>query len=286
MAAVLASLGTPTAAHLRYAEELRQSLSSRLQAAAHEPLDATALVLALLLSPDESLRTTQLAGLDRRAALGVQGKTAALWPEVARLAVQIRLPLVHLALPALRRLDADHRWQLFQVMKWLIESDGRFDLFELSLQRLIRRRLGPHADDARSSVVRYASLEPIAQDCRVTLSALAHAGGSQASDIASAFSAGVDSLRLQAPRLELLSAKDSGLELLDAALDRLALAAPAAKKVLLEACVDVAGADGVIERREAELLRAIADSLECPIPPFVESEGGQPSPQRAALRMS
>jgi uncharacterized tellurite resistance protein B-like protein len=31
----------------------------------------------------------------------------------------------------------------------------------------------------------------------------------------------------------------------------------------------VVGADGVILETEAELLRAIADTLDCPMPPFV-----------------
>lgn len=71
-------------------------------------------------------------------------------------------------------------------------------------------------------------------------------------------------------RHALLPRKESGLEQLDTALDRLALAAPQIKKNLIEACVQVAGADGLIQEREAELLRAIADTLDCPIPPFVD----------------
>lgn len=39
---------------------------------------------------------------------------------------------------------------------------------------------------------------------------------------------------------------------------------------LIEACVYVVGADGLIQECKAELLRAIADTLDCPIPPFVE----------------
>ena len=34
--------------------------------------------------------------------------------------------------------------------------------------------------------------------------------------------------------------------------------------------MQVVGADGLLQEREAELLRAIADTLDCPIPPFVE----------------
>jgi uncharacterized tellurite resistance protein B-like protein len=34
----------------------------------------------------------------------------------------------------------------------------------------------------------------------------------------------------------------------------------------------VVGADGIIQEAEAELLRAIADTLDCPIPPLGVSE--------------
>ncbi|MBC8019528.1 MAG: TerB family tellurite resistance protein [Verrucomicrobia bacterium] len=47
------------------------------------------------------------------------------------------------------------------------------------------------------------------------------------------------------------------------------MAAPQIKKHVIEACVQVVGADGLIREREAELIRAIADTLDCPIPPFI-----------------
>ena len=74
----------------------------------------------------------------------------------------------------------------------------------------------------------------------------------------------------KADELQLLPREECGLEQLDTALDRLALAVPQIKKRVLEAFVHVVGADGLIQEREAELLRAIADTLDCPIPPFVQ----------------
>ena len=58
---------------------------------------------------------------------------------------------------------------------------------------------------------------------------------------------------------------------IDAALNRLAQAAPQIKKNLIETCVQTVGVDGVIQEAEAELLRAISDTLDCPMPPFVET---------------
>src|SRR2546426_2797887 len=62
---------------------------------------------------------------------------------------------------------------------------------------------------------------------------------------------------------------DCTLNAIDISLNNLAEAAPRLKKLFLEACVETVAADGVIRRREAEMLRAIADTLDCPIPPFM-----------------
>ena len=40
----------------------------------------------------------------------------------------------------------------------------------------------------------------------------------------------------------------------------------------LVTCARSVGADGVMLESEAELLRAVADTLDCPIPPFVQTE--------------
>ena len=129
MGAVLPNLGKPTPLHLRYAEELRNSFSEKVQSAAREPLDAIALVYAMLLSPDETLRAKQLTELSDRAAPGVGEKTAALWPEVAPIASRGRLPLVNLALPALRQLRPGEFEQFSEALQWLIESDDQIEIF-------------------------------------------------------------------------------------------------------------------------------------------------------------
>jgi len=59
---------------LEYAEQLRDSLPDSVKAAAREPLDAIALIYAMLLSPDETMRTTQLAELAKRVAPAIQQK--------------------------------------------------------------------------------------------------------------------------------------------------------------------------------------------------------------------
>ena len=79
-------------------------------------------------------------------------------------------------------------------------------------------------------------------------------------------------MRVPGGLVSLLPISECGLEHIDAALNRLAQAAPQIKKNLIEACAQTVAADGAIQEREAELLSAIADTLDCPIPPFVQME--------------
>ncbi|MDH5625744.1 MAG: M48 family metallopeptidase [Nitrospira sp.] len=272
--AVLPDLGQPTPLHLHYAEELRNSFSEKVRSAAHEPLAATALVYAMLLSPDGALRAKELTELAERAAPGIGETTAALWPEVAPIAARARLPLVNLALPALGHLRPDEFKQFSRALLGLIESDGQIDIFEFVLQKIVRRHLASQLGETRPTSIQYHTLKPLVRDCSVVLSALAHVSSREAGEVEKAFRKGVPHLRAHADGLKLLPRAESGLEQLDTALDRLALAVPQIKKHVLEACVQVVGADGVIQERQAELLRAIAETLDCPIPPFVRIANG------------
>ena len=68
-----------------------------------------------------------------------------------------------------------------------------------------------------------------------------------------------------------LDPAECNLPRIDAALEHLALASPQLKKLVLNACAHAVASDGVLQSREAELLRAIADTLDCPLPPFLET---------------
>ncbi len=266
---IMPSLGNPTPLHLKYAEELRESLPEKLKVAARDPLDATALIYAMLLDTDEKLRSKQLAEIICRISNSVSEKTAALFPEVSAVARRTRLPLVNLALGALRNLTAPQFKQFSQTLEWLVGSDGKVELFEFVLKKVIQRHLATKFGGTRPATVQFYTLKPLVPDCAVLLSALAQAGHDEAGEIQKAFTAGAPFLR--APSgvpLELLRRDECGVEAIDAALDRLALAVPIIKKNLIDACVRVVGADGVIQEAEAELLRAVADTLDCPMPPL------------------
>ena len=270
--AVLPNLGNPTPMHLKYAEQLRESLPDSVKAAAREPLDAVALIYAMLLSNDNQARTTQLAELAKRVDPAIQQKVVALFPDVSQAAAHAHLPMVNLALGTLRHLTADQFNQFSQTLQWLIESDGKIELFEFVLQKIILHHLGPQFTGTRPPTVQFYTLKPLVPDCAVVLSALANVGNSDAAEVQKAFEQGAPYLRAPDGDWGLLPREQCGVNQIDASLNRLAQAVPIIKKNLLEACIHTVGADGVILENEAELLRAIADTLDCPMPPFVPTE--------------
>ncbi len=267
---VLPNLGNPTPLHLKYAEQLRDSLPDSVKAAAREPLDAVALIYAMLLSNDDQIRATQLAELAKRIDPAIGQKTAALYPDVSKAAAHAHLPMINLALGTLRHLNADQFTQFSQTLQWLIQSDGKIELFEFVIQKIILHHLAPQFGQVPRAVVQYYSIKPLVPDCAVLLSALANVGSHDAAEIQKAFTTGMPYLRApDESELVLLLPEQCGLNQIDTALNRLAQASPLIKKNLLEACIHAIGSDGVILESEAELLRAIADTLDCPIPPFV-----------------
>jgi uncharacterized tellurite resistance protein B-like protein len=270
---VVPHLGNPTPLHLKYAEALRDAMPDNLRMAARDPLGASALIYALLLSADESLRTQQLAEIQRRAGDAVSLQTASLRPEVAAVAKRARLPLVNVAIGSLRNLTADQFQQFSGTLAWLTQSDQKIELFEFVLQKIVLHHLTPKFSQQRPPNVQFYTVKPLVPDCSVILSALAYAGSDHDGDIQKAFTTGAPFLRApMSAQPVLLPREQCGVNALDAALDRLVVSVPIIKKNLLEACARVVGADGVILEAEAELLRAVADTLDCPIPPLGVTE--------------
>jgi Zn-dependent protease with chaperone function len=268
--ALLPAVGQPTTRHLQYAADLRQSLPESLKSAARDPLGASALIYALLLSPEQPAREKQLADLASAASDPIVDETLTVWPETRNVDVRMIIPLVDLALSALRQLSPAQFHEFRAAVRALVESDRQIDLFEYMLQKIVLRHLEPNFVHAPKPVTQYYDLKPLSADCGVLLSAMAYAGHEDPVQVEAAFARGAELLSgIAKTEIPFLPKADCDLPRLDIALERLVLAVPQIKKNVLNACAETVAADGQLRISEAELLRAIADSLDCPIPPFL-----------------
>lgn len=257
----LSSVGAPGSHHLQYASEFREKLPAALGEAAREPMEAILLIFALLLSPKPKIRATQLERLQRYAE-----PTRRLAALVSPLPVTFRLPLVSLAVPTLKRLSPKQYEEFSHCMEMLVACDKEIDLFEYTLRTIISRNLDPVSPQP----MQYYSLRVLVPECVVLVSALARVGHADVAGANRAFELGMNTLGPEASGLQLLSLDQCGIGHIDQVLVRLAQASAGIKKRVLHACAYAVAADNVIQAEEAELLRAIAETLDCPTPPFIQ----------------
>jgi uncharacterized tellurite resistance protein B-like protein len=268
---IVADIGRPKTEHLRYAIELQDAIPPSLQADTRDPLAASALVCAFLLRHDQTAREKDLDDLAAATSEAMRQETTRLWPVVQGIPPQARIPLIDLSLPALRRLSLPQFEQFRAAVNLLVASDSETNLFEFMLQKIVMRHLETHFLPRGKTVTQFYDLRPLAGDCGVLLSATAYAGHDNATEAHTAFEQGAQLLgRIARCEIPWLPPSHCDLAQLEAALARLSQAVPQIKKNVLGACAQTVAADGVLQAREAELLRAIADSLDCPIPPFLQ----------------
>ena len=188
--AVTPQVGATEPRHLRYAAELLTSLPEKVTQAAREPMGAATILYAVLLSDDPELQRKQLDELASATSTAVREETLRLLPEVREVATRAKLPLVNLALPALRELSLRQFREFRDALTRLVESDEQIDLFEYMLQKVVMRHLQTRFEPAPIPIVQYYALKPLAGDCAVLLSTLAHVGQDSAEEAERAFEQG------------------------------------------------------------------------------------------------
>ncbi len=277
IAAIGALAGNPGANRLTAARSLLAEIPTPLYQALHQPEDARRLMWALLLhQPDYA---DQLPAAESGPTLALRERLENTWGDGSGgLQPHIRLPLLELAMPALRQLEQDDRRTLVESLDNLIRADGRLAIHEYTLRTLLlhylferdRPGIGPggvkrHLDEARC-----------------VLSLLCHAmktddeARRDAWDKAMRELAGEQAAASEPPPREACSLRE-----FSQALEKLSGLQPRSRKRFLAACLACVTSDGHISAQEAELLRTIAAVLDTPIPP---PERGETTPEDPGTR--
>jgi Zn-dependent protease with chaperone function len=268
-ATLLASIGAPQPEHVAYAGRLMASLPEEVREAAHDPDRAPALLFALLLHDDSEIMQQQHAIIADFGEPALFDHAARLRGALQPLGIAVRLPVLDLLLPALRELSPVQRTGLREAAARLTAADERLDMFEFALLHVLNRQLAdpdprpkraPEPDPIRS-------LDSLRADIEIILSAAAWSGTSDLARARTAFTAGAASLHRQTGPMDLRRRSAIDLVVADAALARARAALPALRRRILEACSLVAAHDGRIHPEEAEMLRAVAEAIDLPMPP-------------------
>ncbi len=263
-------IGQVAAGHMAFAAQLVENFHASLKANLEEAFGARAVVFALLMSHDSQVETAQWELLRRRlSGVDIQ-ELQKIAPKVRNLGAEARLPLMDMTLPALRELS-DRQYQDFRaVVNELVEADSKLDLTEFVLEQVLLKHLDPYFKSIPVPPIRYKSFHSVKAESGILFSCLAHFGNPSEGAAREALKKGLQKLP-PGNELSLLPRDQADLKALEGALAKLNQSSPPVKKLLLTACAACVGADGLVTLEEAEILRGIADALDCPMPPFIEA---------------
>jgi Zn-dependent protease with chaperone function len=259
-AALVGSIGNPSAEHVDHARRVLDEIPADVRDATGNEAGARAVVLALLLSAGD-MRVRQLLLVREDSGAGAAEQCARLADALAPLGPRIRLPLLALALPALKALPQDGRDRLLQLVLRLIEAHGKVSLGEFVLQTILRRYLGPQGKS--SPRAKYADVSLVARESAILFSLFAHAGGGGMF----AFNKGMEAIGMKGGVFS--APAELRFDVVDKALNELKLLAPLKKPAFIKACIAVVMADDKLTLSEGELLRAVCAALDSPLPPIL-----------------
>jgi Zn-dependent protease with chaperone function len=256
------AIGQPNQSHLAYAQQTLNSISTQLHDAAHNPWEAQALMFGLLLNKEMNTQAEQWQILEKVFS-ETQIQSLKPWAlQASLLEPRLRLALLDISLPALKQLSLP-QYQLFKTaMSSVIRANDHTDLIEWSFFRIITHNLEP-----RKSPHRFVDLTQLRNEACTLLSIIAYAGADSIEDAQAAFNSSKTLLGFD--DAVLMNEADYSLMDLDLAITRLNALKPLQKPKLLKAMSQCVLADQNITVLEAELFRAIADTLDCPVPPLI-----------------
>ncbi|GHT94386.1 Zn-dependent protease [Betaproteobacteria bacterium] len=247
---------------IRYAQKFLAELPPPLAADLNRPHATVAVVFALLLSKRPEIQQAQLDAITQSHTRQTADAACAHQQWLQGEAPHKRLPLLDMTLPALRELDTDARQRCLATVDVLINADGRVSASEFALHHILKNTLLP------TPVRMPLRLEKLDTDITRLLALIAYAGNSDATAAAAAYQHALPLSPVSNPQ-PFPTRNALKPELVENALARLSQANPRFRQKLLQACVAAVEHDGKITVTESELLRAFAQSLDCPVPPLL-----------------
>lgn len=239
-------------------------LPSELVRAARDPEAAQGLVLAYALSPEWALRDGQERIIAPILGDAVAARAMAMADAVAGLPLKPRQLLLALAMPLLRGLPPPRRGALLHAADLLVRADGRMELREYALLRLLRAQLR-EAASAPAAPPGARKLNACRESYALVCAVLASHGSASEPEARQAWWLAMQEA-LPGETLAWPVVPALWQDAFDRALDELDQLGPVGKELAVQGLLRAARADGEVNGDEAQLLRLICASLHCAPP--------------------
>ena len=266
-AGVAAQVASPGSDDYRAANDLHAQIPAALAAAARDPRGALATVFALAISEHPDLQAQQVQTVTQAFDAALGDAVQSLASRMQDLHPMLRLPLAQLAFPMLKRRPRPELDRFTKTLDGLIHADGRVDLDEYCLAKLVQAQVVAALDPAAGFKAGTLKLTDAQDELRDLTALLAHFGNDDETTAQRAFQAAMQDALPNASVLYALP--EEWQAALDRALATLARLAPEGKQLTVRALTRAIAADGKVTVAEAEMLRVACAVLGCPLPPLL-----------------
>lgn len=249
--------------NVEFAKKLLNELPKRVHQSVKTSYGSKCLMYAMLIDKNDEIRQRQFNALNSKEQPGTVELVHELAEYCKELQEVFRLPVIEIALPALKKLSEDQRGLFLSLTKKLIMADHKVNIYEFIIYNFLRSSLtGQNKFFSRSLGKRL-----LKDDVKAVLSFIAHVGSKNDEDKLSSFKNGIQPLYRNDVRI--ISLKDLSLNKISQSLTKLKSAKIEFKQDFINACIRVVEDDDHITVREYELVRLISEIMLVPAPPII-----------------
>jgi len=249
---------------------MRDAIPDEIQQAARAQDSSLLLMAALAVAPDPPVRDRQFVLLESQLGQERALECRHLYEALGQVDRRLRLTVVALALPALKHRPVEQMRYLLDLVGKIAALEVEPRLFDYVLIHVLAAYLRAQPTVAAQAPQPAPTKSAQRDAVRALLAAVAAFGNADASAARAAYTSGLAAIEWpdagDMPPFESPS-ETRNLAKLDEALAALAGLRPDAKLKLLRGVLATIRADGKVELDEQELFRAIAATLDCPLPP-------------------
>jgi len=258
---IMACVGSPQPEHLDVAHDLLAVIPDLLHLAAYSESSARAVIYAMILASTKDKQKISYTAIEKYESIEISENTRKFSELMQRGNNAIRLPLIELCFPTLKKLDDGTKSLFLKLCMRLCSLDKKISSFEFILITIIRAELTAPTE----TLTEYNKIKPVLASIERVLTLLVYIGkNKEPEEVFSSFMSkfrhtGLDILPISECKHNRLSNDLIELSRLNAKI----------KKTVLNAFIGCIVHDDVVMPEEAELIRAISMVMGCPMPPLI-----------------
>jgi Zn-dependent protease with chaperone function/septum formation topological specificity factor MinE len=258
---VSASVGQVAEDAVKQAEVLYAQIPEKILDLAHNSSQVMILLIAFLMPKDESWHIQAKHLIEQKMGGAQWLAIQDLMPEIEKLDRAFYLPIVEISIPALLQNNDVTLDSLILMLETMSRLDNKITPFEFAMVHLIQHRAKPKPPKGP-----YSKFDSVLAEIAILLTFVLAASKMPMIEQEACFATVFSRF---SKRTTYLARENLKPALVDDAISKLNGLVPKLKQELIEAIAQCVIHDGKIEIEESELLRTIAASLDCPIPPLV-----------------